>query len=90
LHPESLRLAFTGVGGNRSCGREKIDTYLGFSEKISFLALILREFADSSPGLSFGRRGGIAVISANPERFQGETLEERQIRFQGLFWAISL
>jgi hypothetical protein len=45
-----------------------------FSSKIFCLAVIMGEFCDSSHGLGFGRRGEIAVISGNPEGFQGEIL----------------
>jgi len=52
--------------------REMVDTYPPFPRNISCLALILCESSDSSLGLGFDRKGKIAVISADPERFSGE------------------
>jgi hypothetical protein len=52
--------------------RGSVDTYPPFPENIFCLALIPGESGDSSLGLGFDRKGKIAVISANPERFSGE------------------
>jgi len=63
--------------------RGTVDTYPPFPENISCLARILGESGDSGLGPGFDRKGKIAVISANPERFAGEILKMSQIREQG-------
>ncbi len=63
--------------------RETVDTYPPFPRTIPCPAVIVGETGDSSLGLGFDRKGKIAVISANPERFSGEILGYSQIRDQG-------
>ncbi len=59
--------------------RGTVDTYPPFPKNISCLTLILSESGDFSLGLGFDRRGKIAVIVANPERFAGEISGPSQI-----------
>jgi hypothetical protein len=69
--------------------REKVDTNPPFSRVTWRFSVDSGESGDSSPGLGFDAKGKIAVMSANPERFEGEISGYHQIRDQGLKWASS-